>query len=193
MTITATRGSREGVLFINDYLPQEMLGIMWLSRAIKDAGHETKALFLPDKDWIAEDQGVRPGRRLLLDDDGDAPVLPRHREASQGRGAAEVVLSVFGGPHATFSPELVGAHEHVDAICRGEGEHAIVEFLDHLANGTPYWDVMNMWFRNRETGEIVEEHAASAGPEPRLARVPRPRHHLRGGRRSTATPTARCS
>ena len=27
------------VLFINEYLPQEMLGMMWLSRAIKDAGH----------------------------------------------------------------------------------------------------------------------------------------------------------
>ena len=40
------------VLFVNDYLPQEMLGIMWLSRSIKDAGHQTAALFLPDKDWI---------------------------------------------------------------------------------------------------------------------------------------------
>ena len=40
------------VLFLNDYLPQEMLGLMWLSRAIKDAGHETKAIFLPDKEWL---------------------------------------------------------------------------------------------------------------------------------------------
>ena len=38
------------VLFVNDFLPQEMLGIMYLSRSIKDAGHRTKALFLPDKD-----------------------------------------------------------------------------------------------------------------------------------------------
>ena len=40
------------VLFIEEYLPQEMLGIMWLSRAIKDAGHQSKCLFIPDKAWI---------------------------------------------------------------------------------------------------------------------------------------------
>ncbi|MEM7515934.1 MAG: hypothetical protein AAF368_03280, partial [Planctomycetota bacterium] len=42
------------VLFVEEYLPQEMLGIMWLSRAIKDAGHESKALFLPDKEWLTK-------------------------------------------------------------------------------------------------------------------------------------------
>ena len=40
------------VLFVLEYLPQEMLGPMWLSRAIKDAGHECEAIFLPDKDWV---------------------------------------------------------------------------------------------------------------------------------------------
>ena len=48
------------VLFINDYLPQEMLGLMWLSRAIKDAGHDAKALFLPDKDWIKKIEDYGP-------------------------------------------------------------------------------------------------------------------------------------
>ena len=42
------------VLFVSEYLPQEMLGIMWVSRAIKDAGHQTKALFLPDRNWQAK-------------------------------------------------------------------------------------------------------------------------------------------
>ena len=40
------------VLIINEYLPQEMLGLMWLSRAIKDAGHEARALFIPDREWL---------------------------------------------------------------------------------------------------------------------------------------------
>ena len=40
------------VLIINEYLPQEMLGLMWISRAMKDAGHEVKCLFLPDREWI---------------------------------------------------------------------------------------------------------------------------------------------
>ena len=48
------------VLFIDEYLPQEMLGIMWLSRAIKDAGHECKALFIPDKQWLEKLKEYNP-------------------------------------------------------------------------------------------------------------------------------------
>ena len=48
------------VLFINEYLPQEMLGLMWVSRAIKDAGHDAKALFLPDKEWLQKVQSACP-------------------------------------------------------------------------------------------------------------------------------------
>ncbi|MCC6408908.1 MAG: hypothetical protein IT453_17230, partial [Planctomycetes bacterium] len=48
------------VLVIEEYLPQEMLGLMWLSRAIKDAGHDCKALFLPDKEWVSKLKEYNP-------------------------------------------------------------------------------------------------------------------------------------
>lgn len=154
MLITATATRSLKVLFINDYLPQEMLGIMWLSRAVKDAGHQSKALFLPDKDWIQKLKDYDPDvvcysvttgmHQYFLD------IAKRVKTELPG------AQCVFGGPHPTFTPELLERNEHVDAICRGEGETAFVEYLDHLANGTPYWDVMNFWFRNRETGEIVK-------------------------------------
>jgi len=38
------------------------------------------------------------------------------------------IISVFGGPHPTFFPEMV-REDGVDAICRGEGEVALAEFL----------------------------------------------------------------
>ena len=34
--------------------------------------------------------------------------------------------SIFGGPHATFFPEMV-EYEDVDIVCRGEGEEVIQE------------------------------------------------------------------
>jgi len=153
MTITATATRSLKVLFINDYLPQEMLGIMWLSRAIKDAGHQSKALFLPDKDWIQKLKDYDPDVVCYSVTTG---MHPYYLDISK-RVKTELPGSqcVWGGPHPTFSPELLERNEHVDAICRGEGELALVEYLDHLANGTPYWDVQNMWFRNRATGEIV--------------------------------------
>ena len=140
------------VLFINDYLPQEMLGLMWLSRAIKDGGHDAKALFLPDKDWIQKIKDYDPhvvcfsvttGMHLYFADINARvkKVLPN-------------VFSVFGNAHATFTPEIIEKYDHIDAVCRGEGEEAIVELLDKMEAGEDYYFVQNMWFRDRETGEI---------------------------------------
>ena len=104
------------VLFINDYLPQEMLGVMWLSRAIKDAGHQAKALFLPDKDWIETLREYDPdvvcysvttGMHLYF--------LDINRKVKQ---VLPGVVSIMGGPHPTFTPELIEKYDHVDAICR---------------------------------------------------------------------------
>ncbi|MGD2017787.1 MAG: radical SAM protein [Planctomycetota bacterium] len=140
------------VLFINDYLPQEMLGLMWLSRSIKDAGHQAQALFLPDTEWIQKIKDYAPdvvcfsvttGMHLYFLD-----------IAKRVRTELPDVFILFGGPHPTFSPEVIELNEHVDAICRGEGEIATVELLDKLAAGEDHQFVQNMWFRDRETGEI---------------------------------------
>ena len=40
------------VLHITRTLPQEPLGPMYLSRAVKDAGHQMEALCLPDPLWL---------------------------------------------------------------------------------------------------------------------------------------------
>ena len=140
------------VLFVEEYLPQEMLGIMWLSRALKDAGHETKALFLPDRDWLGKLQEWLPDVVCYSVTTGMHEYL-----ADVNRRVKRVlpdVLSVFGGPHPTFSPEYLET-EGIDAICRGEGEQAIVELCDRLQRGEDYHDVRNFWFKRRDTGEIV--------------------------------------
>jgi anaerobic magnesium-protoporphyrin IX monomethyl ester cyclase len=141
------------ILFIEEYLPQEMLGIMWLSRAVKDAGHEAKALFLPEKNWLRKAKEYAPDVLCYSVTTGMHLYL-----AEVNRKVKEVLpnaLSVFGGPHATFSPEYLET-AGIDAICRGEGEGALVELLDRLREGKDYHDVMNFWFKRRDTGEIVK-------------------------------------
>ncbi len=141
------------VLFIEEYLPQEMLGIMWLSRAVKDAGHQAKALFLPDRDWLRKAQEYRPDVLCYSVTTGMHQYL-----TEVNRKVKEVLpeaISVFGGPHATFSPECLEA-DGLDAICRGEGEGALVELLDRLRDGQDYHDVRNFHFKRRDTGEIVK-------------------------------------
>ena len=120
------------VLFVDEYLPQEMLGIMWLSRAIKDAGHDTRCLFVPDTKWLDKVREYAPDVVCYSVTTGMHLYL-----AEINRKVKQILpnsLSVFGGPHATFSPEYVEG-EGIDAICRGEGEEAIVELLNRLRDG----------------------------------------------------------
>jgi radical SAM superfamily enzyme YgiQ (UPF0313 family) len=141
------------VLFLNEYLPQEMLGMMWLSRAIKDAGHEVRALFIPDRAWLDKIRAYDPDVVCYSVTTGMHLYFAEiNRKVKQ---AVPRALSVFGGAHPTFTPEYVEL-DGVDAVCRGEGEYAVVELLDRLQNGRDYLDCENFWFKHPETGEIVK-------------------------------------
>jgi len=140
------------VLFVNEYLPQEMLGPMWFARAVKDAGHQIQALFLPDKKWLTKVRAVDPqvvcfstttGMHLYF-----AEIMRKIKEVLPD------CFVVAGGAHPTFSPEYVET-EGIDAVCRGEGERAMVELLDKMEAGQDYYETQNFWFRHRGTGEIV--------------------------------------
>ena len=141
------------VLVINEYLPQEMLGIMWISRAVKDAGHEIKALFIPDKEWLQKVQEYQPDVVCYSVTTG------MHLYFAEINRKVKAVLpdvfTVFGGPHPTFTPEFLET-EGVDAVCRGEGELAMVELLDKMQRGEDYFDTCNFWFKRRDNGEVVK-------------------------------------
>jgi radical SAM superfamily enzyme YgiQ (UPF0313 family) len=61
---------------------------------------------------------------------------------------------VWGGIHPIIYPENA-IEADVDAICTGEGEFAMAELLHHLESGSDHRRVMNMWFKDRSSGEIV--------------------------------------
>jgi radical SAM superfamily enzyme YgiQ (UPF0313 family) len=62
-------------------------------------------------------------------------------------------LSVFGGPHPTFFPEMIN-EEGVDGVCVGEGEGAIVDLANSLDNGGLNPSIPNWWLKL--DGEIVK-------------------------------------
>jgi hypothetical protein len=63
------------------------------------------------------------------------------------------VFSVVGGPHPTFCPEFVET-PGIDAICRGEGEAAIVDLLNRMRDGKNINDCENFWIKDKVTGQI---------------------------------------
>jgi anaerobic magnesium-protoporphyrin IX monomethyl ester cyclase len=61
-------------------------------------------------------------------------------------------FSVFGGPHATLTPQIINLNG-IDAVCVGEGEEAFVELADKL-NTEEICTISNLWVK--KDGKIFE-------------------------------------
>ncbi len=144
------------VLFILKQIDYEPIGIMHLSTALKNAGHEVRIAVTTEDDLVAVAREWQPGilaysvwtggQKYYLD------LNARIRNALH-----RPVFSAFGGPHATFFPEMI---EETDldrvGVCVGEGEDALVDLanaLDAGPNPENLVGIPNWWFRI--DGEIV--------------------------------------
>ncbi len=138
------------VLFLQKYLPAEMIGIMYLSSALKKAGHEVKTQFLPEKHWLDKVKDYKPDVLAYSITTGDhLYYLELNRRVKEVTGA----YSVFGNSHATFVPEMI-EEEGVDAVCRGEGEYAFAELCTKLEKGLLLRRLKNFWIK--EDGKIYK-------------------------------------
>lgn len=129
---------------------REPLGILYVSAALKKAGHQTEIVdacsfrkiintiekFRPD---ILAYPIIRTGFHHYY--------LELNKKIKQKFR----VLSLFGGPHPTYFSEMI-KEEGVDGICRGEGEQAMVELADRLEKGIPILETRNWWIK--ENGKI---------------------------------------
>jgi len=141
------------VLFVTNagrYNYTEPLGPMYLSAVLRDVGHETR--FVPDTAKAAGDviAAWQPGVVAYMATTGEhVRLIALNRELRQ---KAEF-LSIFGGPHPTFFPQMV-EEEGVDAICRGEGEGAILDLVEALEKGDDVRSIRNLWVKDVGHGAI---------------------------------------
>ncbi len=137
------------VLHVSRTLAQEMLGPMVLSRAVKDAGHEMRALFLPDPHWLRKIREYGPDVITY------SVMTGIHRQIFDLNRFLKARMDFFalmGGPHPTFVKDCVRQPE-IDAICVGEGEGAIVDLLDALEAGAEWRGIANLAWADEE-GEL---------------------------------------
>jgi radical SAM superfamily enzyme YgiQ (UPF0313 family) len=78
-------------------------------------------------------------------------------------------LSVFGGPHPTFFPEII-KEEGVDIVCRGEGEYPLLQLADKIDKNEDVSDIKNLWVK-KSTGSIIKNEI---GYLPNLENLPMP-------------------
>ena len=103
----------------------EPLGIMYLSAALKQAGHEASIGL--DGDILAA--SIMPGSDDILD------ILKKEK---QGRRV------IVGGPAPTYNPEKFDL-PFIDGICRGDGEKAIVDFVEGRWRGVKLGELTTKW------------------------------------------------
>ena len=100
----------------------ERLGIMTLASVLKEKNHDVKLTLteeLPEEEIVEKVKNYKPDILAYSIMTGEHVY---HIELNQMvRANYEKALSVFGGPHPTYSPEMI-EKDYVDAICRGEGE-----------------------------------------------------------------------
>lgn len=118
-------------------------GPMWLSAVLKQHGHECDIAGVNYNEVEKTFQEFKPDIVAYTTfSGGHKTYLDWNRQLKQKYR----FFSMFGGPHTTFSPEMV-EEEGVDAICRGEGFEAMPEFVNKLEKGADIANVKNWWVK----------------------------------------------
>jgi len=110
-----------------------------ISAILKKYGHQVDLLIGPDTDAFLDK--IYPNDIVAF-----STMSGEHhwalKVASQIKTKREV-LTVFGGSHPTFFPEIIN-HPAVDIACCGEGEFAMLDLANAYDKGIDYQDVPNL-------------------------------------------------
>jgi anaerobic magnesium-protoporphyrin IX monomethyl ester cyclase len=116
------------VLFLVDPFQVEPLGIGYLAASIKKRGHEAELLKINNNGFLHELETYKPDVVAFSVTTGKHG---RHLELARKIKEKYRVITVFGGSHPTYFPEVVH-QQGVDVVIRGEAEKSFGEMLDDI-------------------------------------------------------------
>ena len=143
------------LLFVVKEIDNEPQGILLISSLLKQAGHQVSLVVATEQDPVTAAARLQPDVVAYTVYTGPHTW---YLELNQRiRAQVPGILSVMGGPHPTFFPEII-EREGVDGICLGEGEYATLDLMNSLERedgrvrpSDPA--IANWWFKLN--GEIV--------------------------------------
>jgi anaerobic magnesium-protoporphyrin IX monomethyl ester cyclase len=138
------------LLFIqNDSFPK--LGMMYISSVLKEHGHDCDVLIVS-----AEKNLLKCIKECNPDIIGFSCTTGMHNEVIKTAKKIKQSFNIpiiVGGPHATFFPEMIN-NQYVDMICVGEGEPALLEFMNRLSDNKDICSIKGIWVK--KNGEIYK-------------------------------------
>jgi anaerobic magnesium-protoporphyrin IX monomethyl ester cyclase len=159
------------VLFVQNNGIQESIGVANLSGILKANGHETDLLLVSHTPQLIETiKHYDPGLIAFSALTGVHHSI--QRLALQIKQHLNVPI-IVGGPHPTYSPEMI-QQPGIDIICRGEGEHALLELADAVEHGRDVTKIRNLYVKTRN-GTIHQNPMRPAVP---LDELPPPDREL---------------
>ncbi len=131
---------------------EDNLGLLWIVAALKQHGF-TARIWVGCKDTCREIADFAPDIVGYSCTTGAHPWVLASVDRLKAAGIEAMI--VVGGPHATFFPDFI-QDPRLDAMCRGEGEEAMVELASALEEGREPYGIQNWQFN--VDGKIIENH-----------------------------------
>jgi len=144
------------VFIVNSTYGIERIGVQILASIAKEEGYET---FFYSLDTAAEDDLIRRITVLRPEVVAYSCMTYEHihiQRLNRRLKSNFQFISIFGGPHYTFSPEEIDSDEYIDVVCIGEGENAFRSFLKHVNENSDYSSVNNLIVRS---GKMLHKNA----------------------------------
>lgn len=128
----------------------ENIGIMSLSAVLKKNGHQAEVFIAAAERKLAAQVGAsKPDIACFSCTSAEYSWAIKTAEKLKKSALA---CTVFGGPGPTFFPEIIGCPQ-VDFVCRGEGEQALLELVEHVNKKNGYEHIKNLVYK--DNGRIV--------------------------------------
>jgi radical SAM superfamily enzyme YgiQ (UPF0313 family) len=142
------------ILFVLKQIDYEPIGLMQIAAYLRQHGHEVRLTVVAAEDPVEVVRTWQPGiLAYSVWTGGQRYYMALNRRLREHVNA----FSAFGGPHATFFPEMIDEDSLIDGVCVGEGEGALLDLADALQNGTMRYDIPNWHFRIKNGVDGVGE------------------------------------
>lgn len=129
----------------------ERLGIMYLSAVAKKHGNKTDIIATDIEDIDTKMKEYKPDVLAYSVHTGEHTSVIKFNKKLKKKYK---FLSVFGGPHPTFFPDMI-KNDGVDVVIVGEAEDAFADLLNAMQERTPFKNIDNLYVKDAK-GNITE-------------------------------------